>query len=108
MSIIFYDHLIDRTEIHIHLDKLDLPEEKKSEFRSTIDNIIHAGLMEWILQKLHPHHHQTFLNRLQQAPYDPELIRYLKDHINEAVEDSLQQQSQKIIKQVTADLDSVE
>jgi hypothetical protein len=104
MSILFYDHLIDKTEIKAKLDELNLPEDKRSKFKTMIDEILHAGILEYILQKLHPHNHATFLSQLERAPYDPELIRYLKQYADEKIEEGIEKESERIIKLVLRDL----
>ncbi len=106
MSILFYDHLINKNEIQTHLDNLELPEERKTKFKKMIDEIIHAGILEYLLQKLHPHHHATFLSQLERAPYDPEILSYLKQHIDERIEEAIEHESQRIAKLVIKDLNS--
>lgn len=106
MSILFYDHLINKNEIQTQLENLELPEDKKTKFKTMIDEIIHAGILEYLLQKLHPHHHATFLGQLERAPYDPELLSYLKQHIDERIENAIENESQRIVKLVLKDLKS--
>ncbi len=104
MSILFYDHLINLDHIRLYLEKLDLPEEKRSQFKTMIDDILHAGLMEYILQKLHPHHHHTFLTQLERAPYDPELLTYLKQNADTNIESALEKEGQRLIRLILKDL----
>lgn len=106
MSIIFYDHLVDKTEIIVYIETLDAPVEEKASIRSRIDEILHHGILELILQKLHPHHHHTFLDALKRAPYDPQLIGYLKDHAAEDIEDSISHHAKKLISEILSDLKS--
>ena len=102
--IIFYDHLIDNAKIDTYLDNLDIPKSKKSKLKETIDDILHTGLMEFILQKLHPHHHRTFLDNVSHSPYDPELIEYLKHHINDKIEEEVGKQAERLQKLILKDL----
>jgi len=104
MSIIFYDHLVDKSEVLLIIDRLKEPENHKGKLRQLVDDIIHQGLIEYILQKLHPHHHHTFLSRLDAAPYDPELLSYLKDHISPEFEGQLQKEAQKLVAIIKKDL----
>lgn len=108
MSILFYDHLIDRTPIHLHLQTLDIPQQKKDSFKQKIDDIIHSGILEVILQKLHPHHHHTFLDQLKNAPYDPHLLVYLKNNAGEDIEKEIIQQSERLIKLILKDLSTTD
>jgi len=104
MSIIFYDHLVNKNDILMQIEKMNQPENHKGKMRQLVDDIIHQGLVEYILQKLHPHQHNTFLSRLETAPYDPELINYLKDHASVDIEKELQDEANKLIEQIKEDL----
>ena len=104
MSLLFYDHLINKKDLHDRLDSLDLPPESKSNFKKMIDEIIHTGLVEFILQKLHPHQHKTFLHQLDHTPYDPELIQYLRDHIDEEIENQIRDEGERLKKLILRDL----
>lgn len=104
MSILFYDHLVNKNEVLEIIGRSSQPENHKGKMRQLVDDIIHQGLVEFILQKLHPHHHHTFLARLESAPYDPELITYLKDHASDQIENELQAEAEKLIKEIKEDL----
>ena len=106
MSILFYDHLVDKTEVLLFIDHLPEPENHKGKLRQLVDDIIHQGLIEYILQKLHPHQHHTFLTRLEAAPYDPELLGYLKDHISLEFEQDLEKEAEKLVRLTQKDLKS--
>ncbi len=104
MSILFYDHLIDKSEILIFIESLPEPENRKSKLRQLTDDIIHQGIIEYILQKLHPHQHHNFLSRLHTTPFDPELISFLKEHIGENVESQLETHGRKLLRTLKHDL----
>lgn len=106
MPIIFYDYLVDKQDILIFIEQLDAPEHHKGKLRQLVDDVIHQGLIEFLLQKLHPHQHHTFLGRLHCAPYDPELVSYLKEHISPEIELEIQQEALKLIKAIRKDLES--
>ncbi len=105
MSIIFYDYLVNKTDLLTHIDKLNAPDNHKGKMKQLVDDIIHQGLVEFILQKLHPHLHHTFLSRVEDAPYDPELIAFLKDHISPDIEKDIQLEADKLIALIKKDLD---
>jgi len=102
--ILFYDHLVDKTEINIYLDKLDAPENHKGKIRQLTDDILHQGLLEFILQKLHPHQHTTFLDRFHAAPFDPELLEYLRDHTDDNFEKELRSEASRLVSLIKKDL----
>ena len=104
MSILFYDHLVNKSDILVYIDRLPKPDNHKGKLRQLVDDIIHQGLIEFILQKLHPHQHHTFLSRLETAPYDPELIGYLKDHISPDIEKEIATEAEKLIRLIKEDL----
>lgn len=104
MSIIFYDHLVDKTEVLLLIENSSQPENHKGKMKQLVDDIIHQGLIEFILQKLHPHQHNTFLTRVENAPYDPELISYLKDHSSVDIEGQLQREAEKLLAEIKKDL----
>lgn len=106
MSIIFYDHLIDKKDLEKHLDKLALQGDQRTRFMTLIDEILHNGIVEFILQRLHPHQHKVFLSQLEHSPYDPELLSYLKDHIDQEIESQLKQESERLKKLIIKDLKS--
>lgn len=106
MSIIFYDYLVNKSEVLSAIERMDSPDNHKGKLKQLVDDIIHQGLVEFILQKLHPHHHHTFLSRIEDAPYDPELIAYLRDHIGQDIEKEIQAEADKLIGLIQKDLSS--
>jgi len=104
MSIIFYDHLVNKTEVLNAIDKMDAAENHKGKLRQLVDDIIHQGLIEFILQKLHPHYHHTFLTRVNDAPFDPEIMAYLRDHASDKIENEIRAEAEKLIRLIKKDL----
>jgi hypothetical protein len=104
MSILFYDHLVHKQEIIIYIDTLSAPENHKSRLRQLVDDIIHQGIIEFLLQKLHPHQHHTFLTRVHDAPYDPEIISFLKDHTHPEIESEIEREANKLLVDIATDL----
>lgn len=102
--LLFYDHIIDKRETLIIIDSLDIPVEKKSHFKALIDDILHSGIVEYILSKLQPRHHKTFLYQLEKAPHDPELLAYLRTHITEDIEDQIRLESARLLRLLHKDL----
>lgn len=102
--ILFYDHLVDKTEINIYLDKLDAPDNHKGKIRQLADDILHQGLLEFILQKLHPHQHTIFLDRFHATPFDPELLEYLRDHASEDIDKELRAEASRLVSLIKKDL----
>jgi len=104
MSILFYDHLVDKQEILVYIDNLEAEDQHKGKLKQLVDDILHQGIVEYVLQKLHPHQHHHFLSSLHSAPYDPELINFLKEHIGEDIEDMLRNHAGRLIVTIKKDL----
>ena len=106
MSIIFYDHLVSKSEIHNCINCLEEEENQKGKALQLIDDIIFQGIISLILEKLELHHHHTFLTIVHERPYDPEIISYLKLHAGTNIEDDIRLEAEKLVKMILQDLRS--
>ncbi|MBU1070830.1 hypothetical protein KKG65_00265 [Patescibacteria group bacterium] len=104
MSIIFYDHLINKQEILVLIDQAEGEDNHKSKIKQLVDDILHQGIIDFTLSKLKPKHHQTFLSHLHNAPYDPEILDYLKEKIAQDIEEQVQNYADQLIKKIRHDL----
>lgn len=104
MAPLFFDHLVIKTEIIELVNKKSEPENQKGKALQLIDDILYEGIIEHILEKLNPKHHNTFLNQVNERPYDPELITYLKGNIGPDIEEEIRTAANKIVKQIIKDL----
>ncbi|MBU1200697.1 hypothetical protein KJ953_04190 [Patescibacteria group bacterium] len=104
MSIIFYDHLINKQEILVLIDQAEGEDNHKSKIKQLVDDILHQGIVDFALNKLKPKHHQTFLSHLHNAPYDPEILDYLKEKIAQDIEEQVQNYADQLIKKIRHDL----
>lgn len=104
MAILFYDHLVDKGEVLIVIESLEVPEDRKIHLKEMVDDILHHGILETVLQKLHPHHHDRFLKQMTEAPYDPKLLEYLKSHIDDQIEMEIESRSRSLITEILSDL----
>lgn len=104
MSIIFYDHLVIKTQILDHIDSQDDSDSQKGKAKQLVDDIIHQAVIEYVLDKLPPSKHQTFLEQVHERPYDPEIIDYLKSHISPEIETDISHHVEKIIEDIKKDL----
>ncbi len=106
MSILFYDHLISKAEIHNHINCLEEADNHKGKALQLIDDIIFQAIISMILEKLEPHHHPVFLTTIHERPYDPEILGYLRDHIGENIEEDIRSEADKVVKMILKDLQS--
>ena len=103
MSILFYDHLINKEEVIILIESTDEPENHKSRAKQLVDDIIHQEIINFILDKLEEPKHKTFLYLIEERPYDPEIILYLQDHVSPTIEIELSQFASSLIDQIKKD-----
>ncbi len=104
MAILFYDHLVNKDQVWMYIEKLDGPDSHKNRLRKLVDEIIHQGILELALQKLHPHKHDRFLKLVTNAPYDPIVLEYLRDHADENIELEIETHGHSLIRDILADL----
>jgi hypothetical protein len=104
MPIIFYDHLIDKQDIILFIEKSDAPDNQKGKLKQLVDDVLHQGLVKFVLSKLHTKHHRVFLDQLHHAPYNPEIIDYLKEKVAHDIEEKIRAEADLLIKKVRKDL----
>jgi hypothetical protein len=104
MAPLFFDHLVIRTQIVELINSRPEPENNKGKALQLIDDILYQGIIDHILEKLNPQHHDTFLCQVNERPYDPELIAYLKEYIGPDIEDDIRSAANKMVKKILKDL----
>lgn len=104
MSIIFYDHLTPRDEIIVIIKESQAPENQKGKALQLVDDILHQGIVDFILKQLPEKHHRPFLKKLHSAPYDPEIVGMLKERIANDIEDQIRSEANRLIKKVRQEL----
>lgn len=104
MSIIFYDHLTPKDDLIVIIKQTEAPENQKGKALQLIDDILHQGIVDFILKQLPEKHHQPFLKRLHSMPYDPEILTMLKERIADDIEDRIRQEADRLIKKVRQEL----
>lgn len=104
MSILFYDHLVNKNDVWLYIEKIDGPEHHKNRLKRMVDDIIHQGILEAILQKLAPHHHEQFLRLVTNSPYDPLVLEFLRKHAGEDIELEIETKGHHLVKEIMGDL----
>ncbi len=104
MAILFYDHLITKSEIEIFLEASEEADNQKGKALQLVDDIIFQGIVSFILENLETHHHHTFLTHVHERPYDPEIISYLRDNIGPHIEDDIRTEADHLVKMILHDL----
>lgn len=86
---IFYDHIINVSDIITEVERLEIQPEEKEELAQIVDSTIHHEVISVILTHLPEENHQEFLERFHAKPHDDKLLDYLKVKV-EDIEDKLQ------------------
>lgn len=98
MPILFYDHLVDKSEIVNLVMGLEEAENLRHKTLQLVDDILYQGIILMLLEKLHESHHQTFLDMLHDRPYDPEIILFLKKRTHEDIDKDIGLEGVKLLK----------
>ena len=104
MSIIFYDHLTPRDKIIVIIKESKAPENQKGKALQLVDDILHQGLVDFILKQLPEKHQRPFLKRLHSMPYDPEILTMLKERIADDIEDRIKEEADRLVNKVRQEL----
>lgn len=86
MSKIFYDYLIIFEELEDVIRSEEVEPEEREEIHQLIDEMIHHRVLGCILDHLPREHHEEFLERFHETPYDEGLIQYLQEKTPEEVD----------------------
>jgi len=97
---IFYDHLIEYTEIELGLKDLNLEIEEKEEISRLVDEIIHHKILGCILDNLPSAYHEEFLEKFYQAPYDESHLDWLREKIGQDVEEIIRREMKKLKEEI--------
>ncbi len=103
MSILFYDHLVNKEEIILLIESTEDPENHKNKAKQLVDDIIHHEIISFILEKLDSHKHKTFLTLVEERPYDPEIIVFVQTHTHPEIESELKQHAGTVVEQIKKD-----
>lgn len=86
MTKIFYDHLIILTDLEIKISGLGLEPEEREELGQLVEETVHYRILTRILDSLPQENHEEFLDFFHQAPYEENLLDYLKEKIEDIEE----------------------
>lgn len=106
MSKLFFDHLIEFEEVEIELKKLELSREERHELEGLIDSMVHHRVLGRVLKHLPLEHHEEFLDRYHKKPYDPALLAWINQRIEDSVEKHVREEVSKLKKEILEDLHS--
>lgn len=104
MSKLFFDKFIEFEEIEIELKGAGLPLEEKREIERLIDEMVHHRVLDRLLTHLPREHHEEFLKKFHQAPFDESLIAYLDEKIEDSVEKHIKDEMAKVKEEILEDI----
>jgi hypothetical protein len=104
MNTVFYDHLLPHQEISEFLDKYPLDSEEKAELLALVDELFHHHTLNVILNHLPQEHHQTFVMNFHQAPFDSQLMAFLKSQISADIEQAIKTQAERVKKEILTEI----
>lgn len=104
MPIIFYDHLVSKSEVVDLINSLEEAENYKNKLHQLVDDIIYQGIVLMLLNKLHENKHQIFLEMVHERPYDTEIILFLREHTHAKIEDDITEEANKLLGAIIKDM----
>lgn len=102
MSEVFYYHLINIEEVITELDMHEIESEEKEELLGLIDQTFHHHILQLILDYLPKEYHETFLTHFHHAPYDPELLIFIKERVVIDIEAVIKTKADQTKKEILA------
>jgi len=85
MSKIFYDHLVDLSEVEKKIKKITKTQEEREELYRLVDELVHHRVVGCILDELPEKNHKEFLQEFSSRPHDEGLFAYLGQHVGRDV-----------------------
>lgn len=104
MSKLFWDKHVIFEEIEVELKDLSLDLEERKEVEHLIDELLTHRVLGRILTHLPKEHHEEFLVKFHEAPYDESLLKYLDEKIEDSVEKHIRDEVETIKKEILEDL----
>jgi len=104
MSDIFYNHLISLREVIDELNTYEIESEEKEELLGLIDQTFHHHILQLILDYLPKEYHEIFLTHFHQAPYDPELLIFIKERVVIDIETVIKTKAAQTKKEILAEI----
>lgn len=86
MSRLYYDHLIEFEQLEQEIKAIVETLEEREELWHLIDEIIHHRVLGCVLNNLHLDYHEEFLCKFHQCPHDSILLEFLKEKVDEDIE----------------------
>ncbi|QQG47837.1 MAG: hypothetical protein HY044_01975 [Candidatus Woesebacteria bacterium] len=104
-NLVFYDHLIDLSDISEKIKKKGLSKEEHDELMTIIDEMIHHRVVGCILDKLPKNYHEEFLGHFSDRPHDENLLTYLKEKAGEDLSEFIKTEVRLLASELHEEID---
>lgn len=92
MSKLFYDHLVDFSELDCLIKKNVKDEASRHEIYHLVDEIVHHRVVGCILDRLPKDHHREFLNNVKDRAHDESILEFIRGRVSEDVEEFIRRE----------------
>ena len=99
MSKLFFDRLLDLSELEEYIDSLELSLEEREETWALVDEAVQNTVFETIFDNLSKNHHSEFLDMLGAVPYEESILDWLKEKAD-TIEDNIVKSIEKLKKEL--------
>lgn len=101
---LFYDHLIDKKDLEVLIQKGAKSKKEKEKLLKTLDEIIHNAVLDVIFVHLDERHHADFLAMIHEAPHSEEIFIYLRQKAHPEIEKKIKGEIEKLKVEIIRDL----
>lgn len=104
MSKVFYDNLIILEEVESHIKDSAKTQEEREELWKIVDEIVHHRVLHCLLDHLPHNHHEDFLEKFHECPYDEALLDFLNEKIEGDVEKVIKKEIKGLEKEILEEI----
>lgn len=104
MSKLFFDHLIVLTRVDSHVKSIAESMEEREELWQLVDELVHHRVMDLILGHLPEAHHEEFMEKFTEFPYEERLFIYLNEKTGKDLEKVITEEMKILEDEILSDL----
>jgi hypothetical protein len=104
MSRVFYDRLLELEVIDRYIGEVCETEEEKVELWNIVDEIIHHRVLGCVLDHLPKEHHEPFVQKFSNEPYNEELIIFINEKVELDIEEKIKEDIEKLQEELLKEL----
>lgn len=92
MSKLFFDHLLDMSDIDKKVKKIVKNKDERDEILQMIDEIVNHRVMGCIFSQLPEECHEEFVAEFAKRPHDESLLSYVSERVTGDIEEFIQRE----------------